>query len=317
VAKTTKIPKNKLSANMWVVASIMIGLAMVPNGTAVRLLSSTLSASSLAAIRYSIVSIILIAIFIIMYKKHRKVVKKNFLKILLSAIPFSVGGIIYISAIAESSASYVAILLLLTPIIFGIMSAIFTKDKISKNAVIGILFAILGGTAVILLPVLMNSSVGYFGLVPILLIGVYILLHAAFPVVLRRENETGVPIVMVMAIQYTVGTIVCIIWAATTVGGGVFTEMASMSGTDWLLMAYLSVGFCVILRQLSIKAYEKTGTSTSVAVNYFGQVLAVAFPVIMIGETISPELAVGMALIIIGIVITRKHHIKHLEKHRK
>jgi drug/metabolite transporter (DMT)-like permease len=94
-------------------------------------------------------------------------------------------------------------------------------------------------------------------------------------------------------------------------GSGVLDGVDQLSLTDWLLMAYLAIGFCVLLRPLSVRAYEKTGTSTSVAVNYLGQVLAVVFPVLVIGEQLTWEMAVGAVLIIAGIILTRKHHIKH------
>jgi drug/metabolite transporter (DMT)-like permease len=310
--------KSQIGPGGWTLIAVVVSLAMVPNGAAVKLLSANLQPASIAAVRYSIVAIILMAIFFVMLKKHHKVVRKNIWKLILPAIPLSVGGPLYISAIAESSASYVSVLLLLAPITFGILSMLLTKDKVTKSAVVGILFAVLGGSIVILLPVLLGHSVGWFGVVPLIVLGFYILLHASFPVVVRRENEAGVPLIMVMAIQYLFGAITSIIWASVAVGNDIFNEIASINVTDWLLMVYLSVGLCVVLRQLGIKAYEKTGTSTAVAVNYLGQVLAVIFPVLVIGETISWEMAVGAALIMIGIILTRQHHRghNHLEMHR-
>ncbi|MDR1196849.1 MAG: DMT family transporter [Candidatus Nomurabacteria bacterium] len=307
--------KSKISATAWVLISVLATLAMVPNGTAVKLLSQDLAPASLAAIRYSIVAIILMVIFFMMFKKHKKAIKKNLLKIIITAIPFSVGGPLYISAIAESSASYVSVLLLLSPIIFGIFSMILTKDKITKSSVLGILFAVLGGTIVILLPVLLNSSVGFFGIIPLIAMAFYILLHAAFMVAVRRQNESGVPLFMVLAVQYLFGAITSMIWAALTVGDAVFRDIANMTTVDWLLIAYLSVGFCVILRYVSVKGYEKTGTSTTVTINYLGQVLAVIFPALVIGEVISWEMAVGAILIMVGIFLTRKHHQKY-QHHR-
>jgi drug/metabolite transporter (DMT)-like permease len=99
------------------------------------------------------------------------------------------------------------------------------------------------------------------------------------------------------------------------VGSGGFDDMAKMNWTDWGLILYLSVGFCVILRWLSILAYEKVGTSTSVALNYLGQVGSVIFPVLVIGETVSWEMAVGAIFIIVGIILTRQHHSKY-QAHR-
>jgi drug/metabolite transporter (DMT)-like permease len=255
-------------------------------------------------------------LFFVMLKKHWRVVKKHLLVTALLAIPFSLGGPLYITAVAESSASYVSILLLLTPVVFGIISTIVTRDKVTKGSLVGILLAVLGGTLVILMPSLSEQPVGFVGLSPALLLGVYILLHAAFPVAVRRENESGMPLIMAVAINYFFGAITSIVWAASTVGSGVFDDMAKMNWTDWGLILYLSVGFCVILRGLSILAYEKVGTSTSVAMNYLGQVGAVIFPVLVIGETVSWEMAVGAILIIVGIILTRRHHSKYHQAHR-
>jgi drug/metabolite transporter (DMT)-like permease len=307
MSKTTK----KTNSGIWVVLSVLVGLAMVPNGTAVKVLSDTIDPATLSLVRYGSVAIILMTIFFIMLPKHKKAIKRHWWKILLSALPFSLGGLLYATAIAESSASFVSVLLLLTPIIFGIFSTMFTRDKVTRSSVAGMLLAILGGVMVILVPVLMGSQVGFYGIVPLILVGVYILLHAAYPVVVRRENESGVPLVMVLALQYTVGAIATSTVAIVKLGGGVLDGVDQMSLVDWLLMAYLVVGFCVLLRPLSVKAYEKTGTSTSVAMNYLGQVLAVIFPVLVIGEQLTVEMAVGGALIIIGIILTRRHHVKH------
>jgi drug/metabolite transporter (DMT)-like permease len=305
-----------LSTAIWVMISVLTALAMVPNGTAVKLLSQDLTPPALAAIRYGLVAVILMTVFFIMLRKHRKAIKKNLLKIILTAIPFSLGGPLYISAIAESSASYVSVLLLLAPIIFGIFSIIITKDKVTKSSVVGILLAVLGGMVVILLPVLLNNPIGYFGVVPLIALGIYILMHAAFPVVVRHQNESGVPIIMVLAIQYLFGAVASAIWASLTIGAALFNDIATMTATDWALMIYLSVGFCVILRQLGIKSYEETGTSTAVTVSYLGQVSAVIFPVLVIGEIVSWEMMLGAGLIMIGIVLTRKHHQKYRKHHR-
>jgi drug/metabolite transporter (DMT)-like permease len=306
-----KLKKRCKKYNIWVILSVLAGLAMAPNGTAVKILTGAVDSATLAVVRYSLVAIVLMTIFFIVLPKHKKAIKKHAGKILLSALPFSLGGLLYTTAIAESSASFVSVLLLLTPIIFGIFSTMFTRDKVTRSSVAGMLLAILGGVIVILAPILTNSHIGFYGIAPLIIIGIYILLSTAYPVVVRRENESGVPLIMVLAIQYTVGAIVTAIVAISKLGVGVLAGVDQMGLTDWLLMAYLVVVFCVLLKPLSVKAYEKTGTSTAVAVSYLEQVLAVVFPVLVLSEQLTWEMAVGAALIIAGIILTRKHHIKH------
>jgi drug/metabolite transporter (DMT)-like permease len=255
-------------------------------------------------------ALILLPFFIRACRKHGKNIKKNLWKILLISIPLAFGGIAHHIAISESSATFVAVLGSLGPIAFAVASTMVTKDKISRNAIAGLLVAILGGVIVVILPPVLGHAELFFGIVPVLLVAFYIFTDVLWQITRRKQDEARVPMSAILAIPFFVATVVSCIMAWTFEGPSAMAAVTTLPLTDWLMIIYLAVIISVVAHAWSTKVYEKLGTATTASLDYVYYIAAPVVPMLLIGESLTWEICIGAVLIIIGIILTRKHHEK-------
>ena len=225
----------------------------------------------------------------------------------------------YMTALSMTSVSFIAIMDLLTPILFVIISTLVTKDKLTHNAFIGILFAVLGGSVILLLPVIFNwSGVTGFGLVPALLLFVHMMTTAGSPVILRKLNTGGLPLMPILAIFLTEAFIFSSILALVMHGPESFTTLATMPTWCWIILPFQAIIITIIFRWLNTKSYENLGTATTASIDYLYYALAIGMPLVLLGEELPAEVFVGGLLIIIGIVFVRRHPHPHIFRaHRR
>jgi drug/metabolite transporter (DMT)-like permease len=305
--------KNQIKAAPWLFVYLVMEVLTAVNLTMIRALSPQIGGENIAALRYGLAVIILLPFAIKVWRKHARAIRRNFWKMLLIGIPFAFGAPLINLATQYSSASFVAILAMLVPVVFAIISVAATHDRVSRSALTGILFAILGGMIVIILPLVLQDNVGWYGWLPLIFIGIYILIEAALPVYLRKSDEAGLPLPVVMITQFALVAVVSLVMSLIMNDGvgELVREVRGLSLSGWGMILYLALIVTVISRWLTTKAQENIGTATSTTIMYLYQVLAVAAPVLILHENLSPEMIAGAGLIIVGIWLTRKHHRHH------
>ena len=88
---------------------------------------------------------------------------------------------------------------------------------------------------------------------------------------------------------------------------GVYTAFnwVMPTGTDWLVL--LGIGITVTIAQVYMtKGYQADRAANVSNFNYLGTVYAIAFGYFMFGETLSPLGTVGIALILIGVIMSTR-----------
>lgn len=315
------MPKNKkqFTKVSWYVIAIAILFVALPSSILSKLLVEDINPYLVSALRYAIVALALLPFVIDTIRKKRKLVKKKLPAILICSLLPAIGVPIYYAALAMSSVSFTEVIGLLGPITFAIISILITKDRISTQAIAGLLFAILGAFVVIGLPIWLGSgAVITFGILPAVLCLINVALTAFVPVYYRKMDEEGLPMTMTIGITFFFTCVVSFVMAIFDAGPAVLAEITNLTVTNWLVLIYLAIGVTVVVRIIRVKAYEHIGTAAHASINYLYCILGIIAPILVLGENLTWEMIIGGILIIIGVILTGRHpqkH-KHFHKHR-
>lgn len=300
----------KKTHNFWL--GLLLGgiVISVPEGTLIRIASDSISISVLTMLRYAVAAAFALP-FVLTSLKKGQVSIQRLLRMMLIAIPLSLDPLIAQYVIATTSASFQAILTMFTPIVFVIASTLVTKDKISRNKIIGFLIAVLGGMVMVVLPNLGNEVALSFGTAPVLLMLVQAICVSVLIIVWRRENERGTPLIVILGTFYFVWTIVATILALLS---GEIGEVRQLSANNLLLVIYLGVVASIIYNAVLTGFYRRVGTTNAATMKYFKQSLTIILPIIVLGETLTWQIALGALLIFAGTVVAHKHVVKIKKK---
>lgn len=292
----------KKTHNFWL-GLLLVGIVIsVPEGTLIRVAGDALSVSMMTTLRYAVAAIFAAPFVVAAFRKHQ-ITGRRLIYMMLLAIPLSLDPLISQYVVATTNASFQAILSLSTPIIFVIISTIVTRDRMARNKIIGFLFAVLGGMVMVALPNLDSGSVVNFGSVPVLLMFVQGVCVSIEAIVWRKENERGTPLVVILGIFYFVWAIIA----------GVIALLLGETGQ----VRYLTVGNLAIVVYLGLIAsiaynavftgfYRQVGTTNAATMKYFKKALTIIMPIIVLGESLSWEIAFGAFLIVMGTVVAHK-----------
>lgn len=301
--------KQKIKTKInWLLVGILMLFVILPGGIFLKLTSSEINPYLVAVLRYGIIIIAMLPFMINAFREHSKLLRKKLHIIIPVILLTCTGGPFHVMAIASSSVSLVEIMNLAAPIVFAIISIMFTTDKVSRHAVIGLLFAVLGGLLIIIWPLFSGEGAALmFGWQPILLQGIVIVQASIYTVFLRKMNEAGIPLTSLVGLSFVAAFLVSIPMAIMDGGPGVFSEISNLSAGGWAMIIYLAIVISVVARIIRTKAYENIGTATHASLEYLYCFMAIVAPLFILGEALSIELIIGALLIIIGIVFTRKH----------
>lgn len=302
--------KQQLKIN-WLFVAVLAMLIILPGSIFLKLVSNEINPYLVTALRYLMVGIVTLPFIIKAFRDHGKLMLEKLPIILIVTLLTCASGPFHVAAIAYSSVSFVEILNLSAPIVFAIVSVLITRDKMSRYATTGLLFAILGGIVIVVLPLLLGSGAVFeYGWQPIVLQGIVIIQAAFVPVYLRKMNEQGLPMTALLGISFIGAFLVSLLLAIMDGGADALSEASSLSVSGWIMIAYLAIVVSIISRVARTKAYMHIGTASHASLEYLYYLLAIVMPLILLGETLSWELVLGAILIIIGIIFTRKHPTK-------
>jgi len=307
VKKTNKKFRSNLNVGWrWLALALFANMLFLPSGIFLKLLTDDITPTLLPIIRYGVLSLILLPMVVQGVKKHRRVLKKNWVIIALVSVVSAVDPIFNAIAMSMSGPSFLAVLEMFSPIVFTILSVMIIKDKITKNSLIGLLFAILGGAIIFVLPMLIGSgSVVVYGWTPVILFAVVVAVAPLWPVYLRKQHENGLPVVLVAGIGFLFATLIALVFAIASFGIETLAEIGDLTPAHWFMLIYLGVVVSLCAQTLRVKAYEHIGTITHAALSYLHYALMVLVPMLVLGERLSWEMFIGAGFILVGVVFSR------------
>jgi drug/metabolite transporter (DMT)-like permease len=306
----------KANYTLWFTLGLSSYILTSPSAMVAKIITSSgLDAFAYSIIRYTIMAAIIIPIAAVAVLRHREAVAKHWRAAVVAGICLGLAGIAWALAIAVGKASHVNIINLLTPIMLVILSAKIIHDKVSHRATVGITLAAIGGVLVVAVPMIVAGSIeSSANPLSVALTLVNCLFFPISMVYMRRANESGVPITFMIAVSCVFTVLVSLVLEPIVYGTTVIESLGGISTFHWILMVgYVGIFVGLIVRVISVKSYEAVGAAVAGGFEYLHTLLAILLPILILHETLSPEIIVGALLILLGIYLTESHH--HMGSH--
>lgn len=220
--------------------------------------------------------------------------------------------IMYTLAIEQSQASYVSILTMLTPIVMILVSRHYYKETVTHRKLAGITLAMIGALIVVVAPLLLGGYGGelFYPLATVLALAQTLFFAIGF-ISMRKANEAGVPVLTSVGLTAPIGLVLVLPLFFT------FGDTARMPLNIEFVAAtvYSAIGLAVIIRAVTIAAYERIGIVSVAALTYVENLVAIVLPLLLIGEILSIEMVVGAGLILCGVYLIESHRSRHVRHH--
>jgi drug/metabolite transporter (DMT)-like permease len=308
-----KNKKQKDKWLLWFVIGLISYLMIAPNTTIIRILLGDINPLEFTFIRSMIIVVISLPFVLLAVHKFNK---RNLLYTFWAGICMTIAVISMTYAVKYSSASYVLILSLISPIILVILSSRIAGDKINLRAAAGVALAAAGAMIVVVTPLFItgNTSAHFYPLSTILMLvnGISFTLGIIFS---RKSNESGMPLFANAGLMSTIILVVSFVGMITLEGWP--NQIGHFSITAWIGIFYSAIIVVFLARVMNIASYERIGAATTSGLNYLGEIVAITIPVIILHEKVSSTLAIGGILVLIGVYVTERHRLKfHKYIHR-
>lgn len=292
-------------------------LLAAPNPLIVRSVVDEVPAIEWAFLRFVLMSVVLLPM--IVFAKRRTVKRGGHRSLALSAVVMPVAIIFYCLAIAASQASYVSIILLLSPIVLVVLSQLIFGEKVSRRMTTGLSLAFGGALLLVLAPFLVqHGSIDFYPLATVYAL-LNVLLFAIAVIYTRKANEAGYSMPVVIGWSALCGVVLTGAYIVFSGGSIIETLQLGLEPRMTLPLVYSALVVALLTRALSVIAFEHIGAAMSGGINYLGSFVAIILPVFILGESLSIPMILGGALIVFGVLIVEntlpRHHHKHHRTH--
>jgi len=279
---------------------------------------------SLAFLRFSIASLLLIPFLLTVNKKgvytkpKAKIDKKDLPKLILIGIfVITLNITFFFEGIIKTSATNASVLTLIIPLLSVVLGWLFLKEKIYLINLAGILVAFLGAIVVIQLPEILfgNYSPGVlFGNILIILASISWVLG----IILSRQMLKKYPSLIITAVAFFVGTVSFLI--------PFFIDLAK--NPDWLqsitILGILGLIYMTMLSSISAYFLFEWGLARTSVIKadlfqYIEPFVAAGLAVWVLGEQITIPFIIGGILITAGVylgTLAKEPHHKAYKTHR-
>lgn len=293
--------RNK-SRRRWFIAALVVLLLTAPHAMIIRVVVDTVDPYYWVLIRFAIAAAVMLPFALISTKFS--VIRKAAKHVIVAGICMGLATLMYTQAIYYSQASYVVILTMLTPVILILVSSYLFREQISRRKATGVMLALAGGVMVALLPFIAinGASTLFYPLATVLSIMQSVLFVIAF-ISLRKAKSAGLPAIQAVGLMAPIGLLIA--WPAYLMLGDNSNPPTDWS--FWLAGVYSALGVGVLFRAITVNAYAKIGSVSIATLTYAENLLAIALPIMLIGEVISIEMAFGGMMILGGMYLVESH----------
>ena len=299
-----KQTKSHIPLWAWHLIALVPVMIAVPNGMLVKIIGAEIDPAWINVLRFSIIGIVLLPVLI---KTIPLMTKKNMKYAILQGVMYSIAVTGYVFAISLSQASYVSVINLGIPILLMIYSVYLTREKITRNAMVGISIAALGAFAIIGFPLLVGQgfSSDFNPLATILAL----FNIAAYPLAIifsRKATDNGLPITASFGVSALVTLAVSAVVAL--VFGGAFPLAEIIAQPSILLMiAYTALAVSLLARILTVLSYKHLGSAVTGGLYYVEGFASILLPILVLGEHMTSEMLAGGILILLGVLVAETH----------
>jgi len=267
-----------------------------------RLVTQNVGPYSIAFLRFTIASILLLLLTWRIEGKLPKLKKSQIMPvILLGIIGIFIYNVMFFKALKIIEAGRASLIIATCPIFITICSAIFLKEKISLVKGLGIVISVCGAIIVISKGNLSRIFEGGLGLGE-LYIFCCVLSWVTYSLIGKSVMKNLSPLASV-SYSATVGAIALLVPAFFE---GLAQNIANQSAVDWLCISYLGVFGTVIGFVWYYQGVERIGPTKAGLFINFVPISAILCAFFILAEPITPSLAAGAVLVISGVYLTNR-----------
>lgn len=303
------MPKRKRKTKKyWFYLGLFGVLISAPNATVIKYSLSGIDPFLFNSLRFLLIALLTTPALILSFNKFKK---SNISYAFKSGLFMSFTVMTYVLAINLGQASYVSIITLLTPIIFILLSAKMTGEKISQKSIAGITIAAIGAAVIVILPISIaqDGQVVFNPLVVFLALSNTVLFPLAI-INLKKANEKGISMMSLMAVS---SWMVFVVNAMFFVSTG--KHYASLNKPAIFGIVYSGIVVAFIGRVINVVSYEHIGSAVTSALGYLDVFISILLPVLILNEKLSPEMVIGGILILCGVYVVEHHKSAHHKYH--
>ncbi len=200
----------------------------------------------------------------------------------------------------QSTAIKASFLSLTTPLMIYVMSVLFLHEKANKLALVGCLTGLLGSLMIIGLPALFTDR---------LVVGDVMLLvsylFAAITIVHTKHMYRWVGPAEIVSYRFFVAGFIALAYLLIAQGSGVFTGV-SLQG--WVATIYGILITGLLGNVVFFWALKRIRAEDASPGFYADPLTGTVASVLILGDVLEPLAAIGVAIVILGLIISHPHH---------
>ena len=267
-----------------------------------RLVTQNVGPYSIALLRFTIASILLLLLTWRIEGKLPKLQKSQIIPIiLLGIIGIFIYNVMFFKALKIIEAGRASLIIATCPIFITICSAIFLKEKINLVKGLGIVISVCGAIIVISKGNISRIFEGGLGLGE-LYIFCCVLSWVTYSLIGKSVMKSLSPLASV-SYSAVVGAAAL---AVPAFFEGLVWNIANQSAVDWLCISYLGVFGTVIGFVWYYQGVERIGPTKAGLFINFVPISAILCAFFILAEPITPSLAAGAVLVISGVYLTNR-----------
>jgi drug/metabolite transporter (DMT)-like permease len=267
-----------------------------------RLVTQNVGPYSIAFLRFTIASILLLLLTWRIEGKLPKLKKSQIMPVILLGITgIFIYNIMFFKGLKIIEAGRASLIIATCPIFITICSAIFLKEKINLVKVLGIVISVCGAIIVISKGNINRVFEGGLGLGEFYIF-CCVLSWVAYSLIGKAVMNNLSPLASV-SYSSVVGAVALSVPAFFE---GLVRNIASQSTIDWLCISYLGVFGTVIGFVWYYQGVERIGPTKAGLFINFVPISAILCAFFILREPITPSLAAGAVLVVSGVYLTNR-----------
>lgn len=240
---------------------------------------------------------------------------KNKLKLTLFSLLATANIGLFIVGLSLTTAIMSSVLYASVPLLTALLSHIFYREKITGSKLLGIVIGLVGALVIVLTPVLSQSKFPAGSVTGNSIVFLAVIIFAFHTTLSKKMQSHYSPFVIVQffIITATLALSPFALWEMSKQGNWINT----INTSSILTLLYVVVIGTIVLYFIFQESVRFATPLIASLQMYLVPVFGVLFSALLLGEKLTPELAVGAILVLVSIWLVTSKSRQNLEKTRK
>jgi drug/metabolite transporter (DMT)-like permease len=266
---------------------------------AARVVMRDVGAFPAAFLRFALASCFLLLFTWRIEKGLPRLKKEQIVPIIMLGMHIFLYNLFFFKALKIIDAGRAAVIVALNPIVIGMLSSLFFKEKLTAARIIGLVVSVTGAIVVVSRGSAAELTGGGFGRGELYVC--FAVLGWVFYSLLGKATMSELSPLVTVTYSSLVGTVALSIPAGIE---GVFGEMFAYTGVAWLSIFYLGFFGTVVGFVWFYEGIDKIGATRASQFINFVPISAVLLAFIVLKEPITVSLSIGTILVCSGVCLS-------------